>query len=610
MDKKQGPKPLLFVGCPHSRGLASFARPQSAARFSAMKALWVSLLVLAGMVGLALLALQSRTSPSALEDYGRLWQARDGLPSTLRDLGALAQREDGVGWQARVLLGRYYAAQGSFEAAATQLKVALGLRSTSVLREELARALEGAGQFQEALREWEKLLPKAEAIEAVVRLYTDPVEIARTLTQGGAPSRALAVLQDAKGPQAALERGRALASLGRRQEAAQELQTYLAAFPQDQAVRLELGRVWERLGNRERALEAYRAAGPSGAHNAGLLLEALGRSQEAITAYLESAEPEARWRAARLLETQGKETQALSLYRNLSQGNHRVKDDAALRAYLILTRQGERGQATSFAKLLPPAFLWLLGYSEGLTPQGLLPDPAFVHAQAVEVANALIQAWPKDGPAWARTELDLALRKASAQEKIAIAEWHLAQGDFNAVFRIGAAALGQLPCRRAYTLAYPLAYEGSVRRWSQIYGVDPDLVWAVMREESAYAPSAVSSSDARGLMQLLPSTAKWIAQDMLGTSYREADLVKPDYNIQLGTWYLAYLLKQFDGDVARAVAAYNGGPGNLRRWTSGGPTSPADLPALLQAPETREYLVKVLNSWLIYRWLYTGAATG
>jgi soluble lytic murein transglycosylase len=133
--------------------------------------------------------------------------------------------------------------------------------------------------------------------------------------------------------------------------------------------------------------------------------------------------------------------------------------------------------------------------------------------------------------------------------------------------------------------------------------VDALLVWAVMREESGFSATAISSSGARGLMQLLPSTARWIAEEKLGIPYHEEWLNDPDYNIRLGTWYLRYLLDQFGGKVAWAVAAYNGGPGNLRRWAAS-VENPADLPAHLLSPETREYLVKVLNAWLMYRELY------
>jgi soluble lytic murein transglycosylase len=156
------------------------------------------------------------------------------------------------------------------------------------------------------------------------------------------------------------------------------------------------------------------------------------------------------------------------------------------------------------------------------------------------------------------------------------------------------------PCLR---VGLPAGLEESVRKWASEYGVDPLLVWAVMREESGFSATAISSSGARGLLQLLPSTARWIAEEKLGIPYHEEWLNDPDYNIRLGTWYLRYLLDQFGGRVAWAVAAYNGGPGNLRRWAAG-VENPADLPAHLLSPETREYLVKVLNAWLMYRELY------
>lgn len=571
-----------------------------------MKTIVGPLLVLGLLLAFLGALVFSPQGTNELADYERLWRARDGLPGTLGDVEALAWREDGVGWQARILAARWHVSQGSFEAAASHLKIALALRATADLRKELALSLEGAGRKEEALKEWEKLLPGGEAVQAVRRLEPDPVRAASLLTKGGAPGEALDLLRTASGAQATLERARALLALGRNKEAIPEFERYLAARPQDATVRVDYGRALERAGEREKALAAYHAAGPTGGYLGGLLLESLGRIEEAIGAYGLSSEPEARWRAARLLEGQGRETEALALYRELASGTHRVRDDAALRAYLIYSRRGDASQAAAMAKLFPPAFQWILGTYRPPPVTNAVPDPAVALPRAVRVAGALLQALPgSEGQAWARAELDLALRKASPQEKIAIGEWYLEQGDYNAAFRIGSSASRDLPCRRAYALAYPLAYEAIVRKWAAAYGVDPFLVLAVMREESAYIPKAVSSSDARGLMQLLPSTAKWIAEDKLKVPYREAALFNPELNIQLGTWYLGYLLREFGGDVAKAVAAYNGGPGNLRRWTAGG-VSTTDLPGALQYIETREYLVKVLNSWLTYRWLYSG----
>ncbi|MFN3347070.1 MAG: lytic transglycosylase domain-containing protein, partial [Candidatus Bipolaricaulaceae bacterium] len=207
------------------------------------------------------------------------------------------------------------------------------------------------------------------------------------------------------------------------------------------------------------------------------------------------------------------------------------------------------------------------------------------------------------GREWAYIALGISLSKASAGEALSVGEWYAKVGDWPRAYAVGVRLLSALPSLRAYRLAYPLAWEESVQRWSSAYGVDPFLVWAVMREESGFLPTAVSRSGARGLMQLLPSTARWIAEEKLRIPYGEELLFDPDYNIRLGTWYLRYLLDQFAGNMAWAVAAYNGGPGNLRRWTAS-LRDPLDFPAALRSPETREYLAKVLNAWLIYRWLY------
>jgi len=568
-----------------------------------MKAVVGPLVLLGLLLGVAALLFWTAPAPAEVGDYERLWQARDLLPATLRELESVAAREDGLGWQARVIVGRWHVAHGSPSTAVTHFRSALALHTTADLRVELALALEASGRGAEALQEWGRLLPRGAAIHAVRRLERDPVRAAALLTQGGAPGEALSILAETGGTQAALERARALTALGRPKDALGEFERYLAAAPQDTAVQLAYARALERAGERDKALAAYRAAGTAGAHEAGLLLEALGREEEAIAAYRQSAEAEARWRAARLLEDRGRVSEALALYWELARGTHRVRDDAALRAHLLHTRREETTRAAEAAKLLSPAFAWLLGVPQ--PPPVLAADPPSASPLAVAQANALLAAFPGgDGRRWAEVELAIASTRGSPADRLAVGEWYVAQSDWRNAFRVGSAVLRTAACRRAYGLAYPLAWWDIVLRWSGSYGVDPYLVLAVMREESGFSPTAVSSSDARGLMQLLPSTARWIAEDMLRIPFREADLFRPETNIQLGAWYLAYLLRQFGGDTARAVAAYNGGQGNLRRWTAGGVATPGDLPATLRFTETREYLAKVLNSWLIYRWLY------
>ncbi|MFH1610144.1 MAG: transglycosylase SLT domain-containing protein, partial [Candidatus Bipolaricaulota bacterium] len=603
--------PLFWAWRPLSTGAASFRRFKKAPMLAAvearaqMKAVVGPLVLLGLLLGFSVLLFWTTPAPPEVGDYQRLWQARDRLPATLRELESLAAREDGLGWQARVIVGRWHASHGSPGTAVTHFRAALALYAASNLRVELALALEASGRGAEALQEWERLLPRKEAIQAVVRLEADPVRAASTLNKGGVPSEALTLLSKASSTQATLERARALVSLGRTKDALPEFERYLAAAPQDTPARLEYGRALERTGEWDKALAAYRAAGTSGAYEAGLLLETLGREDEAIAAYRQSAEPEAKWRAARLLDDRGRIAEALTLYWELARGSHRVRDDAALRTHLLHAQRGESAKAAEAARLLSPAFAWLLGIPH--PPPTRVADPAPASSPAVAVANALLQEFPHgDGRRWAEVELGIASTRGSVAERLAVGEWHASQDDWRNAFRIGSSVLSALACPRAYRLAYPLAWWDAVIRWSSAYGVDPYLVLAVMREESGFSSTAVSSSDARGLMQLLPSTARWIAEEKLKVPYREADLARPEVNIQLGTWYLGYLLREFAGDTAKAVAAYNGGPGNLQRWTAGGIASPGDLPALLRFTETREYLAKVLNSWLVYRWLYQG----
>lgn len=559
---------------------------------------WALAILAAG--ALLFLFLSFRPS-SDLAPYETLQRALTAPERHLSDLWSLAGRKDAAGWVARVELAKVLLARGEAQAALPLLREALGLRESREARRLWARALEGSGHLQEALAEWKKLLPEGEAVEAVLRLERDRVSAGRALAESGAYAAALEALAGLQSPPAILLRAQALAGLGRLKEAAQEYERGLALAPHEAQAWVQYGQVLEKLGEEEEARAAYQAAGPAGAYRLGLLLEGRGAVGEAIAAYLRSPEPEARWRAARLLEGQGKVSEALALYQELAKGSARVADDAAFRAFLLLSRQGRSQEAAALKGRLSPAFLWLLG--EEVAPPPVRPDPQGEVPEAVGLAAALRARFPTQGKEWALLVLELGLLRASPAEALALGAAYAEQGEWHRAFAAGARFLAQTPCLSAYKLAYPQAWAESVRRWSREYGVDPLLVWAVMREESGFLPTAVSSAGARGLMQLLPSTARWIAEEKLGLPYREELLFDPDYNIRLGTWYLRHLLDQFDGNVAWAVAAYHGGPGNLRRWTAG-LRDPLDFPAALRAPETREYLGKVLNAWLIYRWLY------
>jgi soluble lytic murein transglycosylase len=132
-------------------------------------------------------------------------------------------------------------------------------------------------------------------------------------------------------------------------------------------------------------------------------------------------------------------------------------------------------------------------------------------------------------------------------------------------------------------------------------------IYAITRQESRFQPDAVSSSGAKGLMQLMPATAKWTAQK-LGLAYSASKLTSdPEYNAQLGSSYLASQLRIYDGSLVLAAAAYNAGGGNANKWIAayGDPRAsnvdPVVWVELIPFQETRKYVQRVIGNYLVYR---------
>ncbi|HZA13837.1 MAG TPA: transglycosylase SLT domain-containing protein, partial [Myxococcaceae bacterium] len=153
----------------------------------------------------------------------------------------------------------------------------------------------------------------------------------------------------------------------------------------------------------------------------------------------------------------------------------------------------------------------------------------------------------------------------------------------------------------AWGLAYPPVFQDVIEASSAQAGIDPDLLWALVREESAFNPRARSSTGALGLAQLMPRTATVVARSLkLGRASRGA-LLDPRRNTRLGAEYLATLLRQFDRNVVFAVASYNAGPEAVERWRRDRPT--AELDAWVEdipVEETRGYVKRVLGSYGAY----------
>ncbi|MDP1824524.1 MAG: transglycosylase SLT domain-containing protein [Archangium sp.] len=185
-----------------------------------------------------------------------------------------------------------------------------------------------------------------------------------------------------------------------------------------------------------------------------------------------------------------------------------------------------------------------------------------------------------------------------------------ALGDFGAAHTLAArylwGAVYTLRTPEALTLMYPRAFRSSVEQWAGKHDVEPSLAWAIMRRESAFAPEVTSSADARGLMQLIPPTAKAIALELKLAPADDAELYSPEWNIRLGTWYLRALTARLHHPTLVA-AAYNGGPSSVARWAKERGTQQLDQwVEEIPFKETRGYVKQVTCDLFIYRQLYGG----
>jgi soluble lytic murein transglycosylase len=149
-------------------------------------------------------------------------------------------------------------------------------------------------------------------------------------------------------------------------------------------------------------------------------------------------------------------------------------------------------------------------------------------------------------------------------------------------------------------ITLPLRHEDVIRQQARDKNLDPALIAAVIYRESKFR-DVTSKAGAKGLMQILPSTAHFIARTSGGTEFEQGDLANPQINISYGAWYLRYLLDRYDGNTVAAVAAYNAGHGRVDAW--GGKELTVDD---IRFPETVDYTSDVIDKRREYAKEYRG----
>ncbi len=262
------------------------------------------------------------------------------------------------------------------------------------------------------------------------------------------------------------------------------------------------------------------------------------------------------------------------------------RDSVSYYAYASAARLGIPGWQPAPA---PDRFTHFLDVDSAMSRIGLLKA-----AGMVEEAS-----WER---AWLTSE-----RVRSPQRLLSVADAFRRLGDADASIASARTALARGAPRdaRTYRLLYPRHYEENLTAEAQAIGVDPLVVAALIRQESAWNAGARSRVGARGLMQVMPATGRLIARQLGVRGWRVDHLDEPALNLRFGTFYLGQVLQRFNGDLVRALAAYNAGPGRVPLWSFG---RAAEDPELfierIGFKETRDYVRTIQRNVALYRALY------
>lgn len=212
----------------------------------------------------------------------------------------------------------------------------------------------------------------------------------------------------------------------------------------------------------------------------------------------------------------------------------------------------------------------------------------------------------------ARSEFDGLL---DAFEDDALASYQLAVywrqiGAYNASIQaaanvIDAGRIGTLQAP-AYIarMRYPAYYLDVVQAEAARYGIDPLLIFALIRHESLFDANATAAAGEKGLTQVIPSTGEYIAQQLNWPNYQHAVLFRPYASIAFGAYYLQEQLAEFDGNAAAALSAYNAGPGRAAQWVELSGGDPDLLISSITIDSTRTYVTRIYGFHAIYRALY------
>jgi soluble lytic murein transglycosylase len=360
--------------------------------------------------------------------------------------------------------------------------------------------------------------------------------------------------------------------------------------------------------------------------NRGHFREALPALRETLARYPKSAfADDAAWYLAFAHYLLGEAPEALKAIATYAEVVRPSNDDGAMRARYwrarILALAGQHDQAKTllrecvahapynFYGLLARARLRELGEKPAwpkLSPRPREPaplrDPAVLRALDLDRVGLQSEA----GFELERSEESILKRNGKRAIPFLLATYPRLLA-FHRGYKLAEAtgenALGD-SARLYWEASYARAFADSTKAYNASLGSPELFVYAIMRKESGYLPFAVSASDARGLLQLIPTTAAEVAKK-LDLEFYPDQLFDPDTNVHLGVAYLGSLLRRFAGQEALAAGAYNAGAHAMMRWCDQWPGRPLDeFVELITYDQAREYIKRVLANYAHYRHLY------
>jgi soluble lytic murein transglycosylase len=272
------------------------------------------------------------------------------------------------------------------------------------------------------------------------------------------------------------------------------------------------------------------------------------------------------------------------------------------------SREAEEDQpARAGAEVMGELAAWLRGWAgEGTLalPTAVTNDPDWRRGEALLTLGLRrkgLAAWERvqkrhASEPWTLTALALAFRAAGAHRLSILSAEQVAAQWPAGTLRTAPVTLQQL--------AYPLPYAAMIREQAEKWGLDPRLLAAMIRQESHFESAAISPAGAQGLMQVMPGTAQGIAARLGWRDFSPEQAYWPYVNVAFGAYYVSSGLKQFDGSLVAALAAYNAGPGNAAIWRKLAPKDDDLMVALIDFAETRIYVQTVWVQYEVYRELY------